>query len=1272
MASIDKENRQPVDDLVAAMGGLRDIRTFRTDPNVASMRANLLMCEGEETVRAVEVIGIAKAVEARFRSTSHSARARSATCHAWYMGSSISSWFGEHECKADYRTFLLTHLDWVHKDTRLCPVTAYLQLILRNMPVAHWPEAAAATAQQQDASPLAFAWVWARSIGSQTADVAALVTMGCHVYRLMLIADNSKRWAARRETFGHKLFDEGIWAALGVAVQGWLRETNDKRMLVEPSTTDAEELQAMVKNAVDRLRKHGEQYAQLLGEEGMPVAPPEEREAVVGPIRALAALTLGKAEPPVPETILLALTDLATTVVFLLVTLNRHNMSLSSWDDLTRNCFTGGLSPAKWLSLCKLFLEKQNHDNPQATQRALSNSVLVLYRSFPGDPVLQEYLKIAFQSQLLSLAVFVSTLLSAARSTELHSPATLDMLCRIALDAHFSSGQSSADLADYDSPITVLNTLQDALALLRVAHELPMSHFHQLTTSASELVALLFSCVEISKGPPAECMALLADANAMLAHNSISQNVRQALETFNLTLSLGMSSFPFVDEAKASKASEAHVLHFVPSKNDTISSTNDTVSFSLTLNYLVTHRAEEFGAGSNMDPARLFVGIFRWNSWAPPVFYTQLLLSAFICLSETMTVSPLIWRSFIVGRLPSLLSHFEKLVHVDGAAPENWRGALQVAVTSVMRRSELLERCDRLVNHSASSHLTQHEALGPNRTIFRDLLRQLLLSGLLDQPFILAIDPNHSAMYSETQAELSDPEAFFTSRLSPEMDFDDARPFIERIWHEPQMHKPFSEVTVKRFKVAASSLDTETLMFLSRIFYMWDVALDMLAIHQSISELIFHALLCLQEFDCETVGKSPRQVLIVIDDFKGDPQTAVSHLGDVVLFIQSTLTRFHLQNDTFSYGGRKVSSHFVRSTAVVYGVAELSGEDSAAFNIWYKALFDRNSEGIEDTILRSVKPKTLLKISATLFSSAMRDPNIDDDMLNNSISYFTGPLLKWTLVGVLVNLTREIQIQGFSISTGKQFHVLRTLLLSSECPRPVKCLCGQGIIILLSDKRSQNAIPQSDATAMYTVVSQASNPAANTRAQQVVSASQILGYPRRAIREAIGKARASKAPSLDIDRCVKICGSEKFLRTLWSELLAPTNLGDTDVCTRIATFAVTMPRPLNSPPLMPIFFNMVLPNLISAIDTRQVGDQTVPGELLGSIVSSLLIASLHLDLAFNETGPVLGQASPALARRLAADLRAKAKRQSNVSKMILQRLSSPSIVTNFPVFKGPA
>ncbi|KAF7310970.1 Mediator of RNA polymerase II transcription subunit 5 [Mycena chlorophos] len=919
-------------------------------------------------------------------------------------------------------------------------------------------------------------------------------------------------------------------------------------------------------------------------------------------------------------------------------------MSLSSLDDLTRNSFVGGLSSSK---VGVLGSGQPSLSPNSATQRALSNSVLVLYRSFPGDPVLQEYLKVALQNGLLSIAIFVSTLLSMARSPELHQPATLDMLCRTALDAHYSSGQSSTDLADYDSPITVLTTLQDALALLRVAHGLPMSHFHQLTTSASELVALLFSCVEISQGPPAQCIALLSDANSMLSHDSISQNVRQALEAF--TLSLGL--FVGDSEAKASKTTEAplmHNFHLVVGKNDAMSSNNDTVTFSLTLNYLLTHRAEEFGVGSGSDAARLFVSMFRSNSWAPPVFYTQLLLSAFVCLSETTIISPKLWASFIISRLPSILVTFEKVVYVEGAAPENWRGALQVAVTALMRRADLLERCDRVVDQSA-----QQDGLAPLRSIFRDLIRQFQHSGLLELQFILAIDPNHTQ--SDLMSELNDQDGFFSSRLSSEMEFEDARSSIERIWNEPMMHKAFSEFALRRFKAAASSLDTETLSFWARMFYSWDLVLDLLALHQSIGELVFHALVCLQDFDCETVG---------------DPQTGVSQLGHVVLFAQSTLARFHLQNEVFTYGKRQVPARLVRSTAVVYEVAALSGEDSSAFNTWYKAIFDRNSEGIEDTIIRSVKPRTLLKISATLFSSAMRDPEIDNELLNNGVSYFTGSLLNWTLVGVVLNITREISQQGFSPATSKPLHVLRTLLLSPDCPRTIRCLCGQAITTLLADKRSQNTMSPADTTAIVEAVSRASFPNLNsTPAPAASSTAQVLAYPRRAIQDAIANARASKAPSLDVDRCIRICGPAQFLRMLWSELLAPG--GDADVNARIATFVVTIPRPFNTPPLMLNFFNTVLPHLIAMIDARQSGDQTVPAELLGSIVCSALLASLHLDLVFTEAPrPVLGQASPSLARRLAADLRARVSRGSNVSKTILQRLSSsPSIVSNFPFFK---
>jgi len=53
----------------------------------------------------------------------------------------------------------------------------------------------------------------------------------------------------------------------------------------------------------------------------------------------------------------------------------------------------------------------------------------------------------------------------------------------------------------------------------------------------------------------------------------------------------------------------------------------------------------------------------------------------------------------------------------------------------------------------------------------------------------------------------------------------------------------------------------------------------------------------------------------------------------------------------------------------------------------------------------------LLKLAATLINTAFRlhvDRKIDLEVLNNGISYFTGDLLNWTLVGVIKSLLQEI------------------------------------------------------------------------------------------------------------------------------------------------------------------------------------------------------------------------------------------------------------------------
>lgn len=219
-----------------------------------------------------------------------------------------------------------------------------------------------------------------------------------------------------------------------------------------------------------------------------------------------------------------------------------------------------------------------------------TDSVLVLYRSYPGDSDLQDYLKAAIQDGLLSVAVFVSTLLQAARSPELHVPSTIDSLCHIVLNAHYSSELPPlGSVVPYDvSPVIVLGTIQDALALLRTAYSLPISHFHQLTTSVSELVMLLLSCVssDMSQVPTAQAMVHFADANDLLQNFRLTPNVRQVLENLVISLSLIIG-----DDAKAVREAQIfHTIQLAFGKGSTHghSTGTDVVTFGLMFNHLVS------------------------------------------------------------------------------------------------------------------------------------------------------------------------------------------------------------------------------------------------------------------------------------------------------------------------------------------------------------------------------------------------------------------------------------------------------------------------------------------------------------------------------------------------------------------------------------------------------------------------------------------------------------------------------------------------------------
>lgn len=226
------------------------------------------------------------------------------------------------------------------------------------------------------------------------------------------------------------------------------------------------------------------------------------------------------------------------------------------------------------------------------TKFRILDSVISLFRSYPGHVGLQGYLEYAIREGTLNVAVYTAVFLQAARSPELQEAATLELLCRITLSAHYSSGLASpiGSVVSYaESPIVVLGMIHDALSLLRAAYSLPASHSRQLISSAGELVVLLLACVtDTSQISTAQAMVNYSDATDVLQTLRLSSDVRQVLEHFVMSLTLIIG-----DDAKVAREAQLLQSMLAMTKSDIPGSNTgtDSITISLLLHSLVSLNA---------------------------------------------------------------------------------------------------------------------------------------------------------------------------------------------------------------------------------------------------------------------------------------------------------------------------------------------------------------------------------------------------------------------------------------------------------------------------------------------------------------------------------------------------------------------------------------------------------------------------------------------------------------------------------------------------------
>ena len=167
---------------------------------------------------------------------------------------------------------------------------------------------------------------------------------------------------------------------------------------------------------------------------------------------------------------------------------------------------------------------------------------------------------------------------------------TLDTLVRIALDAHYSSGKQplGSVVATGESLESILAKLTDAIELVRKAAELTSTHFHTLVTPASELLALILSCIsDLSALTTAQALFHFTDVNSLITtcHYRLPDDVRQALDSYMVSLTLLLG-----DDVKAAREAQMmQTMQFALGRGSIFgpNSSSDLVSLGLLLNYIV-------------------------------------------------------------------------------------------------------------------------------------------------------------------------------------------------------------------------------------------------------------------------------------------------------------------------------------------------------------------------------------------------------------------------------------------------------------------------------------------------------------------------------------------------------------------------------------------------------------------------------------------------------------------------------------------------------------
>jgi hypothetical protein len=217
-----------------------------------------------------------------------------------------------------------------------------------------------------------------------------------------------------------------------------------------------------------------------------------------------------------------------------------------------------------------------------------------------------------------------------------------------------------------------LGTINDALTLTTMVGflNIPTDKIHDLQS----LVVLLISCINVSQitqVPTSQATVTYNLVSNLLMHSEqMLPSLHNALTTLDMDLRLAINStsgnpghssllvMPLASDV-------LDVMQPIPDSDLVmctallrllVSSTSQFPHFYIEL-VQVEHRGSTLSCANINYAVQLLSSYYRWTSWPLPVFYRQILLSAFTLVADCAGVGrhhryqSRIWKSFVIGRV---------------------------------------------------------------------------------------------------------------------------------------------------------------------------------------------------------------------------------------------------------------------------------------------------------------------------------------------------------------------------------------------------------------------------------------------------------------------------------------------------------------------------------------------------------------------------------------------------------------------------------------------